>query len=93
MPPLSPVGVTDGGLLRALGQYGVAVPGGVEIMALAATLGFQEDCIILSFDVANICKSIYLSLSNAPCAGGGSGNPLRHQYLRLEIFEIAVRHG
>ena len=30
------------------GQYGVAVSGGVEIMALTATLGFEEGCTILS---------------------------------------------
>ena len=30
------------------GQYGVAVSGGVEIMAFTATLGFEEGCTILS---------------------------------------------
>ena len=29
-------------------QYGVALSGGVEIIALTATLGFEEDCTILS---------------------------------------------
>ena len=41
------------------GQYGIAVSGGVEIMALTATLGFEEDCIILSYDGANAFNSIY----------------------------------
>ena len=41
------------------GQYGVAVSGGVEIMALTATLGFEEGCNILSYDVANVFNSIY----------------------------------
>ena len=35
------------------GQYGVAVLGGVEIIALTATLGFEEGCTILSCDGAN----------------------------------------
>ena len=41
------------------GQYGVAVSGGVEIMAFTATLGFEEGCTILSFDGANAFNSIY----------------------------------
>ena len=41
------------------GQYGVAVSGGVDIMALTATLGFEEGCIILSYDGANAFNSIY----------------------------------
>ena len=41
------------------GQYGVAVLGGVEIMALTATLGFEEGCTILSYDGANTFNSIY----------------------------------
>ena len=41
------------------GQYGVAVSGGVEIMALTATLGFEEGCTILSYDGANAFNSIY----------------------------------
>ncbi|CAN0398019.1 unnamed protein product, partial [Ascophyllum nodosum] len=40
-------------------QYGVAVSGGVEIMALTATLGFEEGCTILSYDGANAFNSIY----------------------------------
>ena len=40
------------------GQYGVAVSGGVEIMALTATLGFEEGCTILSYG-ANAFNSIY----------------------------------
>ena len=39
--------------------YGVAVLGGVEIMALTATLGFGEGCTILSGDGANAFNSIY----------------------------------
>ena len=41
------------------GQYGVAVSGGVEIMALTATLGFEEGCTILSYDGANAFNSIH----------------------------------
>ena len=40
------------------GQYGVAVSGRVEIMALTATLGFKEGCTILSYDGANAFNSI-----------------------------------
>ena len=40
-------------------QYGVAVSGGVEIMASIATLGFEEDCTILSYDGENAFNSIY----------------------------------
>ena len=41
------------------GQYGVAVSGGVEIMALTATLGFEKGCTILSYDGANSFNSIH----------------------------------
>ena len=41
------------------GQYGVAVSGGVEIMALSATLAFEEGSTILSYDGANAFKSIH----------------------------------
>ena len=41
------------------GQYGVEVLGGVEIMALTATLGFGEGCATLSNDGANAFSSIY----------------------------------
>ena len=41
------------------GQYGVAVSGGVEIMVLTATLGFEEGCTILSYDGANAFNSIH----------------------------------
>ena len=34
------------------GQYDVVVSGGVEIMALTATLDFEESCTILSYDRA-----------------------------------------
>ena len=40
------------------GHYGVAVSGGVEIMALTATLGLEEGCIILSYDGANVFNNI-----------------------------------
>ena len=40
------------------GHYGVAVSGGVEIMALTATLGLEEGCTILSYDGANVFNSI-----------------------------------
>ena len=40
------------------GQYGVAVSGGVEIMAFTATLGFEEGCTILSYDGADAFNSI-----------------------------------
>ena len=39
--------------------YGVAVSGGVEIMAFTATLRFEESCTILSYDGANTFNSIY----------------------------------
>ena len=41
------------------GQYGVAVSSGLEIMALTATLGFEEGCTILSYNGANAFNSIY----------------------------------
>ena len=41
------------------GQYGVAVSGGVETMALTATLDFEEGCTILSYSGANVFNSIY----------------------------------
>ena len=41
------------------GQYSVAVSGGVEIMALTATLGFKKGCTILSYDGASAFNSIY----------------------------------
>ena len=41
------------------GQYGVAVSGGVEIMALTVTIGFEEGCTTLSYDGANALNSIY----------------------------------
>ena len=41
------------------GQFGVAVSGGVEIMALTATMGFEEGCTILSYDGANTFNSMY----------------------------------
>ena len=41
------------------GQYGVAVSGKAEIMALTATLGFEEGCTILSGDGANAFNSTY----------------------------------
>ena len=41
------------------GQYSVAVSGGVEIMALTATLDFEEGCTILSYDGGNAFNSIY----------------------------------
>ena len=44
---------------QSWGQYGVAVSGGVEIMALTATLGFEEGCTILSYDGANASNNIY----------------------------------
>ena len=47
------------GYFQPWGQYGVAVSGGVEIMALTATLGFEEGCTILSYDGANAFNSVY----------------------------------
>ena len=44
---------------QAWGQHGVMVSGGVEIMALTATLGFGEGCTIISYDGANVFNSIY----------------------------------
>ena len=41
------------------GQYGVAVSGGVEIMAVTVTLGFEECCTILSYNGANAFNSLY----------------------------------
>ena len=41
------------------GQCGVAVSGGVEIMALTATMGFEEGCTIISYDGANVFDSIH----------------------------------
>ena len=40
-------------------QYGVAVSGGVEIMAFTTTLCFGEGCTILSYDRGNAFNSIY----------------------------------
>ena len=44
---------------QSWGQYGVAVSGGAAIMALTATLGFEEGCTILSYDGANTFNIIY----------------------------------
>ena len=41
------------------GQYSLAVSGGIEIIALTATLGFEEGCTILSYGGANAFNSIY----------------------------------
>ena len=41
------------------GQYGVAVSGGVDIMALTSTLGFEEGCTDLSYDGADAFNSKY----------------------------------
>lgn len=38
----------------------MAVLGRVEVITLAVSLGFQENCTILSFDEANALNSIYL---------------------------------
>lgn len=46
------------GYFEPWGQDGVAVPGDVEVEALAATLGLQECCTIPSFDVASAFNSI-----------------------------------
>lgn len=35
------------------------VPGGVEVMTQAVTLGFQEGCIILSLHGVNTIRSVY----------------------------------
>ena len=40
------------------GQYGVAVSGGVEVIALSATRGFEESCTNLLYDGANAFNSI-----------------------------------
>lgn len=40
------------------GEYGVAVPGGVETMAAATMLGFQEGCTVQSFDGTNAGNSL-----------------------------------
>ena len=40
------------------GEYGVAVSGGVEILALTATLSFEEGCTILSYYGADAFNSI-----------------------------------
>ena len=47
------------------GQYGVAVSGGVEIMAFTATLGFEEICTILSYDGAN-ALTVYTATGSSP---------------------------
>ena len=61
------------GYFHPWGQYGVAVSGGVEIMAFTATLGFEEGCTILSYDGANAFNSIYrhrfLLRANPPVPG------------------------
>ena len=48
-----------GDYFQPWGQYGVAVSGEVEIMALTATLGFEEGCTILLYGGANAFNSIY----------------------------------
>ena len=40
------------------GQYGVAISGGLDTMALTATLGFKEDRPLLSYDGENTFNSI-----------------------------------
>ena len=46
-------------------QYGVAVSGGVEIMAFTATLGFEEICTILTYDGAN-ALTVYTATGSSP---------------------------
>ena len=41
------------------GQYGVAVSGGVVVMAFTVTLGFEQVSTILSYNGANAFNSIY----------------------------------
>ena len=43
------------------GQHGVAVSGGVDIMALTAALGFEEGCAILSYDL-----TVYTATGSCP---------------------------
>ena len=45
--------------LQPWGHHGVAVSGGVDILELTATLGFEGGRIILSYDRANAINSIY----------------------------------
>ena len=47
------------------GHYGVAVSGGVEIMALTATLGFEEGCTILSYD-GETPLTVYTATGSCP---------------------------
>ena len=48
------------------GHYGVAGSGRVKIMALTATLDFEEGCTILSYDGANAFNSIYTATGSCP---------------------------
>ena len=41
-----------------LGQYGVAVAGGTELMAARATLAYQQGCSLLTFDARNAFNSM-----------------------------------
>ena len=87
------------------GQYGVAVSGGVEIMALTAILGFEEGCTILSYDGANAFNSIYRHIflpaqrksfaqwspTHQTCTHGNPQNSCLH--LMVEAWKWLSQHG
>ena len=73
------------------GQYGLAVSGGVDIMAFTATLGFEEGCAILSYGGANAFDSIYRHRVPARASGNRSlSGPLRIKLLRTGTPETPV---
>lgn len=57
------------------GRYGAAVSGGVETMASIATLRFNEDCTMLSYDEGNpsiaLCSRTTRATPSIACAATG----------------------
>ena len=75
------------------GQHGVAVIGGVEIIALTATLDFDEGCTIHSCDGANAFNSIYRH-SQVPASASGNrslSGPLHIKPVRAGTPKTLVR--
>ena len=72
------------------GQYGVAVSGGVEIMALTARLSFEEGCTILSYDGANAFNSIYRHRFLRASGNRSLSGPLRIKLVRTGIPKTPV---
>ena len=92
------------GYFQPWGQHDVAVSGEVEIMALTATLGFEEGCNILSYDGVNAFNGIYrhsflpalaeIVPSVVPYASNCTHNPRNSSlHLTLEVWKWLSQCG